>query len=142
MVAITFFLLAIYVTWDAVKSPIIAPVGIILAVFSLAVVPTLPSPSSGSAKRWEAAPWSSDSKETSVCSYLSLTMLLGVGGYTVVGGGGLTLLVRSRYFRSSSGRDGRRCLKRASQQTTKIGVKPMKAHKHAAAVKIRSLDPA
>ena len=41
MVAITFFLLAIYVTWDAVKSPIIAPVGIILAVFSLAVVPTL-----------------------------------------------------------------------------------------------------
>ena len=45
VVAITFFLLAIYITWEAVKSlisreePLTSPVGIILAVLSLAVMP-------------------------------------------------------------------------------------------------------
>jgi divalent metal cation (Fe/Co/Zn/Cd) transporter len=47
VVAITFFLLAIYITWEGVKSlvsrkePLTSPVGIILAVLSLAVMPTL-----------------------------------------------------------------------------------------------------
>ena len=47
VVALTFFLLAIYITWEAVKSfisreePLTSPVGIILAVLSLAVMPTL-----------------------------------------------------------------------------------------------------
>jgi divalent metal cation (Fe/Co/Zn/Cd) transporter len=47
VVAITFLLLAIYITWEAVKSlisreePLTFPVGIILAVLSLAVMPTL-----------------------------------------------------------------------------------------------------
>ena len=47
MVAITFFLLAIYITWEAMNSlisreePLTSPVGIILAVLSLAVMPTL-----------------------------------------------------------------------------------------------------
>ena len=47
VVAITFFLLAIYITWEAVKSligreePLTSPVGIILAVLSLVVMPTL-----------------------------------------------------------------------------------------------------
>jgi len=41
------FLLAVYITWEAVKSlssreqPLTSPVGIILAVLSLAVMPTL-----------------------------------------------------------------------------------------------------
>jgi divalent metal cation (Fe/Co/Zn/Cd) transporter len=61
VVALTFFLLAIYITWEALNSligreePLTSPVGIILAVLSLAVMPTLASPSSGSARRWEAA---------------------------------------------------------------------------------------
>jgi divalent metal cation (Fe/Co/Zn/Cd) transporter len=62
VVALTFFLLAIYITWEAVNSlisreePLTSPIGIILAVVSLAVMPTPPSPSNGSARRWEAAP--------------------------------------------------------------------------------------
>jgi divalent metal cation (Fe/Co/Zn/Cd) transporter len=45
LVATTFFLLAIYITWEAVNSlisreePLTSPVGIILAVLSLAVMP-------------------------------------------------------------------------------------------------------
>jgi hypothetical protein len=58
VVAITFFLLAIYVIWEAVKSLIIVPVGIILAVFRSRSCRLSPSPSSGSARRWEAATWS------------------------------------------------------------------------------------
>ena len=57
-----------------------------------------------------------DSKETWVCSYLSLTLLLGVGAYAVVGWWWADPVVRSRCFRSSSGRDGRDWLKRANQQ--------------------------
>jgi hypothetical protein len=49
-----------------------------------------------------------DSKETWVCSYLSLTLLLGVGAYAVVGWWWATRWVRSRCSRSSSGRAGRR----------------------------------
>ena len=47
MVALRFFLLAIYITWEALNSligreePLTSPVGIILAVLSLAVMPTL-----------------------------------------------------------------------------------------------------
>jgi divalent metal cation (Fe/Co/Zn/Cd) transporter len=47
VVALTFFLLALYITWEAVNSligreePLTSPVGIILAVLSLAVMPTL-----------------------------------------------------------------------------------------------------
>ena len=44
MVAITFFMLAVYISWEAVKSligheePLTSPVGLILAVLSLAVM--------------------------------------------------------------------------------------------------------
>jgi hypothetical protein len=41
-----------------------------------------------------------------------VTLLLGVGAYALLGCGGPTPLVRSRCCRSSSGRDGRRWLKR------------------------------
>jgi hypothetical protein len=60
-----------------------------------------------------------DSKETWVCSYLSLTLLLGVGAYAVVGWWRADPVGALAIFPSSSGKDGRRWLKRASQQTTK-----------------------
>jgi divalent metal cation (Fe/Co/Zn/Cd) transporter len=47
VVALTFVLLAVYITWEALNSlitreePLTSPVGIILAVLSLAVMPTL-----------------------------------------------------------------------------------------------------
>ena len=91
VVAITFFLLAIYITWEAVKSlisreePLTSPVGIILAVLSLAVMPTLAFAKQRIGKEMGSRALIADSKETWVCSYLSLTLLLGVGAYAVVG---------------------------------------------------------
>jgi divalent metal cation (Fe/Co/Zn/Cd) transporter len=59
-----------------------------------------------------------DSKETWVCSYLSLTLLLGVGAYAVVGWWWADP-VGALAIPSSFGKGGRRWLKRGSQQTTK-----------------------
>jgi divalent metal cation (Fe/Co/Zn/Cd) transporter len=91
VVAITFFLLAIYITWEALKSlisreePLTSPVGIILAVLSLAIMPTLALAKQRIGNEMGSRSLVADSKETWVCSYLSLTLLLGVGAYAVVG---------------------------------------------------------
>jgi cation diffusion facilitator family transporter len=91
VVAVTFLLLAMYIAWEAVTSlvsqeePLTSPVGIILAVLSLAVMPTLAVVKQRVGKEMGSRALVADSKETWVCSYLSLTLLLGVGAYAVVG---------------------------------------------------------
>jgi divalent metal cation (Fe/Co/Zn/Cd) transporter len=91
VVATTFFLLASYITWEAVMSlisreePLTSPVGIMLAVLSLAVMPTLAIVKQRVGKEMGSRALVADSKETWVCSYLSLTLLLGVGMYAVAG---------------------------------------------------------
>jgi cation diffusion facilitator family transporter len=91
VVAITFFLLALYITWEAVASllnreePLTSPVGIILAVLSLAVMPTLAFVKQLVGKEMGSRALIADSKETWVSSYLSLSLLLGVGAYAVLG---------------------------------------------------------
>jgi divalent metal cation (Fe/Co/Zn/Cd) transporter len=91
VVAITFFLLALSITWEAVNSlisreePVTSPVGIILAVLSLAVMPTLAFAKQRVGMEMGSRALIADSKETWLCSYLSLTLLLGVGAYVVVG---------------------------------------------------------
>ena len=91
LVATTFFLLALYITWEAVNSlisreqPLTSPVGIILALLSLAVMPTLAFAKQRIGNEMGSRAVVADSKETWVCSYLSLTLLLGVGAYAVVG---------------------------------------------------------
>jgi divalent metal cation (Fe/Co/Zn/Cd) transporter len=91
VVAITFFLLAIYITWEAASSlitreePVTSPVGIILAMLSLAVMPTLAFAKQRVGKEMGSSALVADSKETWVCSYLSLSLLLGVGAYAVLG---------------------------------------------------------
>jgi cation diffusion facilitator family transporter len=91
VVALTFFLLAIYITWEAVNSlisreePLTSPIGIILAVVSLAVMPTLAFAKQRVGKEMGSRALIADSKETWVCSYLSLILLLGVGADAVVG---------------------------------------------------------
>ena len=91
MVAITFFLLALYITWQAVKS-----------LISREELLTSPSGYLGRAvagghagtRLRQATDRQGDGKprtgrrlkgETWVCSYLSLTLLLGVGAYAVAG---------------------------------------------------------
>ena len=91
VVATTFFLLAFYITWEAVMSlisreePLTSPVGIILAVLSLAIMPTLAIVKQRVGKEMGSRALVADSKETWVCSYLSLTLLLGVGASAVAG---------------------------------------------------------
>lgn len=125
VVAITFFLLAVYITWEAVNSlirreePLTSPVGIILAVLSLAIMPALAFAKQRVGREMGSRALVADSKETWVCSYLSLSLLLGVGAYAVLGWWWAARWVRSRCCRSFSGRDGKRWLKPASQQTTR-----------------------
>ena len=91
VVAVTFFLLAGYITWEAVKSlvsreePLTSAVGIILAVLSLVVMTALAFVKQRVGKELGSRALVADSKETWVCSYLSLTLLLGVGAYAVFG---------------------------------------------------------
>ena len=91
VVALTFFLLAGYITWEAARSllgreePLTSPVGIILAVLSLFVMTALAAVKQRVGKRMGSRALVADSKETWVCSYLSLTLLLGVGAYAMFG---------------------------------------------------------
>jgi divalent metal cation (Fe/Co/Zn/Cd) transporter len=90
-VAVRFFLLALYITWEAARSlisreePLTSPVGIILARLSLAVMTALASVKQRVGKEMGSRALVADSKETWVCSYLSLTLLLGVGAYAMFG---------------------------------------------------------
>jgi hypothetical protein len=61
------------------------PLGIILAVLSLAVMPTLAFAKQRVGNQMGGRALVADSKETWVCSYLSLSLLLGVGAYALVG---------------------------------------------------------
>jgi divalent metal cation (Fe/Co/Zn/Cd) transporter len=91
VVAVTLFLLDLYITWEAAKSlisreePLTSPVGIILAGLSLAVMTARASVKQRVGKEMGSRVLVADSKETWVCSYLSLSLLLGVGAYAVVG---------------------------------------------------------
>jgi divalent metal cation (Fe/Co/Zn/Cd) transporter len=91
VVASTFFLLSAYIIWEATTSllrreePLTSPVGIILALLSLALMPTLAFAKQRVGKEMGSRALVADSKETWVCSYLSLTLLFGIGAYAVVG---------------------------------------------------------
>jgi divalent metal cation (Fe/Co/Zn/Cd) transporter len=94
VVALRFFLLAIYITREALNSligreePLTSPVGIILAVLSLAVMPTLAFAKQRVGKEMGSRALVADSNETWVCCYLSLTCCSGLaltGSWLVVG---------------------------------------------------------
>jgi divalent metal cation (Fe/Co/Zn/Cd) transporter len=157
VVAITFFLLAVYITWEAVKSlssleqPLTSPVGIILAVLSLAVMPTLAFAKQRVGNEMGSRALVADSKETWVCSYLSLTLLPGVGAYAVVGWqwadpvGALAMLpvilwqgweTLAEAHGPADHEDRRSNRSKAHNRSALI------RELYAAAVKIRSLDPA
>ena len=54
-------------------------------------MPALAWPSSGPAREMGSRALVADSKETWVCAYLSLALLIGVSPYAVAAGGGPTL---------------------------------------------------
>lgn len=91
IVAATFFLLAAYITYEAIESliereePLTSPVGIVLSVLSLAIMPGLAWAKQRTGQEMGSRALVADSKETWVCSYLSLALLVGVGLYAIAG---------------------------------------------------------
>ncbi len=91
VVAATFFLLAGYITYEAAgalvnkEEPLTSTVGIVLSVLSLAIMPLLAWAKQRTGGEMGSRALVADSKETWVCSYLSLALLVGVGLYAVAG---------------------------------------------------------
>jgi divalent metal cation (Fe/Co/Zn/Cd) transporter len=91
VVAATFFLLAAYITYDALsaliqrEAPLTSPVGIALAVASLIVMPVLAYAKHRTGREMGSRALVADSGETLVCSFLSLALLVGVGAFALFG---------------------------------------------------------
>jgi len=84
-VAISFFLLGLYVLFQSLKKLILREIpdpslpGIIIAVTSMIVMPILTVKKYKIGKRINSRALVADSKETLACSFLSLALLLGLG---------------------------------------------------------------
>ena len=91
LVAATFFLLSAYIAYEALgalltrEGPDGSNVGLVLAAISLLVMPTLAYLKGRTGREMGSEALVADSKETWVCSYLSLALLLGVGLYAAFG---------------------------------------------------------
>lgn len=91
VVAATFFLLAAYITVEAVgalaqgDAPQSSAVGVALAAVSLAVMPTLAYLKQRTARELGSRALEADAAETWVCAYLSLALLAGVGLFAAFG---------------------------------------------------------
>ena len=91
VVAATFFLLAAYIGVEAVgalvsgEQPDVSTVGLVLAVLSLAVMPALAYAKGRTGRAMGSRALVADAKETWVCSYLSLALVVGVGLHAAFG---------------------------------------------------------
>jgi divalent metal cation (Fe/Co/Zn/Cd) transporter len=91
VVAATFFLLAVYIAFEAVgallqhEAPLTSPVGVVLSILSLAIMPALAFAKQRTGREMGSRALVADSMETWVCSYLSLALLVGVGTYAAFG---------------------------------------------------------
>jgi cation diffusion facilitator family transporter len=85
VVSATFFALAAYIAFEAIQGlasrdePESSTVGLILAVVSLAVMPTLAYAKQQTGRALASRALQADAVETWVCAYLSLALLVGVG---------------------------------------------------------------
>ncbi|GAA1116187.1 cation transporter [Citricoccus alkalitolerans] len=84
VIAVSFFGLAAFVSFDAVRSlvgvvePDHSPVGIVLAAVSLAIMPALSWFERRTGRELGSASAVADSKQTLICSYLSAVLLAGL----------------------------------------------------------------
>jgi cation diffusion facilitator family transporter len=91
LVATTFFLLAAYISYEAVgallsrEGPENSPVGLVLSVVSLLVMPALAYGKGRTGREMGSEALQADAIETWVCSYLSLALLAGVGLHAAFG---------------------------------------------------------
>lgn len=81
----TFFLLAVYVTFESIsalvtwEAPDSSTVGLVLSVLSLIIMPVLAHTKQQTGRELGSKALQADAVETWVCSYLSFTLLAGVG---------------------------------------------------------------
>jgi cation diffusion facilitator family transporter len=81
----SFFALAAYILFESGKKllwherPDESPVGLALAVLSLIVMPALALAKHRTARRLQSRALAADAKETAICAYLSLALVLGLG---------------------------------------------------------------
>ncbi len=91
LVAATFFLLAAYITYEAIgaliegEGPERSTVALVLSVLSLLIMPTLAYLKQRTGREMGSSALQADAVETWVCSYLSFALLLGVGLYAAFG---------------------------------------------------------
>jgi cation diffusion facilitator family transporter len=85
LVGVTFLALALYVSYESIKKlivqepPVESLIGILLAIVSLIVMPLLAWQKRKVAAQIHSRALAADALETLVCSYLSLTLLVGLG---------------------------------------------------------------
>jgi divalent metal cation (Fe/Co/Zn/Cd) transporter len=65
--------------------PLTSPVGVIVSILSLVVMPVLAYAKQRTGQQMGSRVLMADAKETWVCSYLSLTLLIGVGAFALFG---------------------------------------------------------
>lgn len=91
VVGVTFLVLTAYIVYEAGSTlwfrepPEVSQVGIGLAALSLVVMPFLALAKLRVGRKLESRALIADSKETFVCSYLSLALLLGLGANALLG---------------------------------------------------------
>lgn len=91
LVAATFFLLCAYIAFESIgalisgKGPESSAVGLILAVLSLLIMPTLAYLKQRTGREMGSQALQADAAETWICSYLSVALLAGVGLYAAFG---------------------------------------------------------
>jgi divalent metal cation (Fe/Co/Zn/Cd) transporter len=89
VVAATFFLLAAYISVEAVtalvgqEEPETSTAGLVLSVLSLLIMPALAYSKQRTGRQMGSRALLADAAETWVCSYLSLALLAGVGLYVL-----------------------------------------------------------
>ena len=90
-VAVTFFILGLYVLFDSIKKLVFTEIpdtsvaGMLIAVASLIVMPLLTWQKYKTGKQIESRALVADSKETLACAFLSLALLLGLGANYLFG---------------------------------------------------------
>ena len=91
LVGVSLLLLGLYVGFDAVKSLVLreapeeSPVGMMLALASLIVMPLLAREKRRVAAELGSAAMHADSRQTDICFYLSVILFLGLGANAVAG---------------------------------------------------------
>jgi divalent metal cation (Fe/Co/Zn/Cd) transporter len=90
-VGVTFLILALYIAIQAIYTvtagvePGVSGIGIVLSVISLALMPGLGLAKLTNARKLGSRALLAESKETLICSYLSLTLFIGLGANAAFG---------------------------------------------------------